>query len=112
VESDQGRAKAAYAIGLKSGKPFGIAGIWEGWKHPLSGEIIRTFCILTCPANELVGSIHDRMPVILPPEAYERWLANIEPDPRFARPPFRRADDDVADLDAREQARQRRPDHS
>ena len=45
------------------------------------GEVIRTFCIITCPANELVTTIHDRMPVILPPETYERWLA-IEPDPR------------------------------
>ena len=36
----------------------------------------------------MVGSIHDRMPVILPPEAYERWLANIELDPRELLAPF------------------------
>ena len=77
-----GGPKQPYAIAMKSGKPFGIAGIWEGWKHPETGEAIRTFCIITCPANELVVHIDDRMPVILPPDAYERWLANIEPDPR------------------------------
>ena len=104
----KGEAKQPYAIALQSGKPFGIAGIWEGWKHPETGEVIRTFCIITCPANELVGNIHDRMPVILPPEAYERWLANIEPDPRDLLVPVPgRADDDVADLHAGEQAGQR-----
>jgi putative SOS response-associated peptidase YedK len=78
----------AQAHPLKSGKPFGVAAIWGGWKHPETGEIIRTFCIITCPANALVTSIHDRMPVILPPAAYERWLANIEPDPRDLLVPF------------------------
>ena len=76
------RAKQPYAIAMKSGEPFGIAGIWDGWRHPDTGEIVRTFCIVTTDANDLVADIHDRMPVILPPEAYERWLANIEPDPR------------------------------
>ena len=55
---------------------------------PETGEIVRTFCIITTTANELVADIHDRMPVILQPEAYERWLANIEPDPRDLLVPF------------------------
>ena len=82
------KAKQPYAIALKSGKPFGIAGIWESWKHPESGEVIRTFCIITTAANELVLDIHDRMPVILPPETYDRWLASIEPDPGDLLVPF------------------------
>jgi putative SOS response-associated peptidase YedK len=82
------KAKQPYAIALKSEKPFGIAAIWESWKHPHSGEIIRTFCIITTTANELVADIHDRMPVILPPEGYDRWLSNIEPDPRDLLVPF------------------------
>ena len=55
---------------------------------------MRTFAVITCPANELMSEIHDRMPVILPREAYERWLAAIEPDPRDLLVPYPvRADD-------------------
>jgi putative SOS response-associated peptidase YedK len=74
--------KQPFAIGMQDGSSFGLAAIWENWKHPETGAYIRTFCILTCPANELIATIHDRMPVILPPESYDRWLSPIEPDPR------------------------------
>jgi putative SOS response-associated peptidase YedK len=43
---------------------------------------VRTFTIITTTANDLVSAIHDRMPVILHPDDYDRWLSNIEPDPR------------------------------
>jgi putative SOS response-associated peptidase YedK len=46
--------------------PFGIAGIWENWKNP-QGEWVRTFAVLTTPANELVARVHDRMPIIFEP---------------------------------------------
>jgi putative SOS response-associated peptidase YedK len=49
---------------------------------------VRTFAVTTCAANESVANIHDRMPVILPPDAYERWLSSIEPDPRDLLVPF------------------------
>jgi putative SOS response-associated peptidase YedK len=73
-------AKQPYAIAMNDGVPFGIAGIWENWKPPASGEWIRTFAIITTDANELVADIHDRMPVILAPGDYARWLGE-EPDP-------------------------------
>ena len=38
--------------------------------------------MITCPANELMSEIHDRMPVIIPPESYDRWLSAVGPDPR------------------------------
>jgi putative SOS response-associated peptidase YedK len=66
------RAKQPYAIAMKDGSPFRIAGIWENWKEPSSGEWIRTFAIITTDANELVAEIHDRMPVILPASGYVR----------------------------------------
>jgi putative SOS response-associated peptidase YedK len=75
------RAKQPYAIAMKDGAPFGIAGIWENWKEPASGEWIRTFAVITTDANEMVVDIHDRMPVILAPGDYARWLSD-EPDPR------------------------------
>jgi putative SOS response-associated peptidase YedK len=57
-------SKQPYAIAMKDGAPFGIAGIWENWKEPASGEWIRTFAVITIDANEMVADIHDRMPVI------------------------------------------------
>jgi len=81
------KAKQPYAIAMKDGAPFGIAGIWENWKEPALGEWIRIFAIITTDANELVAEIHDRMPVILPREGYARWLGE-EADPRDLMRPF------------------------
>jgi putative SOS response-associated peptidase YedK len=81
------RAKQPYAIDMKDGSPFGLAGIWENWKEHTSGEWIRTFAIITTESNELVADIHNRMPVILTPADYARWLGE-EPDPRDLMRPF------------------------
>jgi putative SOS response-associated peptidase YedK len=72
---------------MKDGGPFGIAGLWENWKDPSSGEWVRTFAIITVPANELVGTIHDRMPTILHKQDFNRWLGP-EPDPHELLQPF------------------------
>jgi putative SOS response-associated peptidase YedK len=76
----KGKAKQPYAIAMKSGYPFGLGGIWENWRDPNSGEWTRTFAITTTDANELVAEIHDRMPLILAPADYVRWLSD-QPDP-------------------------------
>jgi SOS response associated peptidase (SRAP) len=60
---------------------------FENWKEPASGEWIRTFAIITTDANELVANIHDRMPIILAPNDYARWLGE-KPDPRDLMRPF------------------------
>jgi putative SOS response-associated peptidase YedK len=52
---------------------MGLAGIWEAWKTP-EGTSLQTFTILTTSANPLITPIHDRMPVILHPDAYDFWL--------------------------------------
>jgi putative SOS response-associated peptidase YedK len=75
-----GGAKQPYAIAMTDGSPFGIAGLWENWKSP-SGEWVRTFCVITVPANALLQQIHDRMPAILRPQDYVSWL-EAEYDPR------------------------------
>ena len=72
---------------MKTGEPFRIGGIWENWKEPRSGERIRTFAVITTDANQLVAEIHDRMPLILDPKDYLRWLGE-EPDPRDLMKPF------------------------
>ncbi len=59
--------------------PFmGVAGLWEVWKEPETGEEIRTYTILTTSANPFMQQFHDRMPVILNPADYERWLMTGE----------------------------------
>ena len=93
------KAKQPYAIAMKDGAPFGIAGIW-----PASGEWIRTFAIITTDANELVAEIHDRMPVILAPSDHARWLGEVRSDAAVSGRPY----EDVAHLDAGQQARERR----
>jgi len=75
------RAKQPYAIAMKDGAPFGLAGLWENWRNPNTGEWERTFAIITVPSNELVGQIHNRMPAILQPSSYDRWLGP-DRDPR------------------------------
>ena len=57
------------------------------WRDPSSGEWVRTFAIITTDANELVAEIHDRMPLILAPADYSRWLSD-EPDPGDLMRPF------------------------
>jgi len=80
--------KQPYAIAMKSGEPFALAGIWEGWRHPERDEVVRSFCVITTPANALIAPIHDRMPVIVPAAAFDRWLSPIEPDPRDLLVPY------------------------
>jgi putative SOS response-associated peptidase YedK len=80
--------KQAYAIGMKSGEPFALAAVWESWRRPETEDIVRTFCVITTSANPLLAAVHDRMPVILAPEAYDRWLSPIEPDPRDLLAPY------------------------
>jgi putative SOS response-associated peptidase YedK len=65
---------------MKDGSPFGLAGVWENWRNP-RGEWERCFAIITVPSNELVAQSHSRMPAILEPQSYNRWLG-LEPDPR------------------------------
>jgi putative SOS response-associated peptidase YedK len=68
-----GRTKKPMYIRLKSGKPFGFAGLYNTWTSP-EGEAICTSMIITTDANELLRPIHDRMPVITPPDAVDLWL--------------------------------------
>jgi len=74
-----GRRKVPVYLFLRSGKPFGFAGLYEVWKAP-DGREIRTCTIVTTGANDLVRPIHDRMPVIVPAALEDRWLDCAERD--------------------------------
>ena len=65
--------KRPMRITLKSGKPFAFAGLWESWKDPQNG-VVQSCTIVTTGANELMGPIHDRMPVILSERDEPTWL--------------------------------------
>jgi putative SOS response-associated peptidase YedK len=60
-------------VARRDRRPFGMAGLFERWLSP-DGEVLDTCTILTTPANALLRPLHERMPVIVAPEAYERWL--------------------------------------
>jgi putative SOS response-associated peptidase YedK len=73
------KTKQAFAIGLKSGAHYAFAGIWERWKDPKAQEYLETFSVITTDPNEVVEPLHDRMPVIIGPQDYGRWLTPGDP---------------------------------
>jgi len=68
-----GEARRPVYIRLKSGKPFGFAGLYEVWQPP-EGEALTTCTIITTEANDLMRPIHARMPVIIPRAHQDQWL--------------------------------------
>jgi putative SOS response-associated peptidase YedK len=73
----EGKQKLPFCFTLADQSVFALAGLWEHWKNP-AGLMIESCTILTTTPNELMRDVHDRMPVILPRDAYEIWL-----DPGF-----------------------------
>jgi len=69
----QGSRKVPLYIRLKSGQPFGFAGLYEHWTAP-DGNTIETCAVITTGANDLLHPIHPRMPVILPKAHHAAWL--------------------------------------
>jgi putative SOS response-associated peptidase YedK len=68
-----GSVKQPYCFEVGEGEVFALAGLWDQWKSP-EGQIIESCTILTTSANSLVADLHDRMPVIVPPDKYKVWL--------------------------------------
>lgn len=71
--------KVPYFVRAGSGAPLAFAGLWETWTGP-DGEEIDTAAIVTTSANRAVADIHGRMPVIIPPEAFDLWLDCVNVD--------------------------------
>jgi putative SOS response-associated peptidase YedK len=72
------KIKTPYFIHLKDRKPFAFAGLWDEWQSPQGGEL-RTCTIITTEPNDLMKTLHNRMPVILDRRDYAEWL---DPAPR------------------------------
>lgn len=65
--------KQPFYVHAANDAPLGLAGLWERWTRPADGETLETFTIVTTTASEAVRPLHDRMPLILPPEEYGAW---------------------------------------
>jgi len=65
--------KQPYCFEVNDGELFAFAGLWDGWKEP-SGTWVKTCSILTTIPNAVTSAVHDRMPVIIDPDAYDLWL--------------------------------------
>lgn len=78
-----GARKQPYFIHAKSGEPLAFAGLWETWTGP-NGEELDTVAIVTTGANRTVRPLHDRMPVIVPKDAFDLWLDADRVDARTA----------------------------
>jgi putative SOS response-associated peptidase YedK len=73
------KTKQPYAIALKDGDLFAFAGLWEAWKDKATGETKKTYTVITTDPNEMMEPLHNRMPVILALNDYERWMAPADP---------------------------------
>ncbi|WP_235915000.1 SOS response-associated peptidase [Flagellimonas ochracea] len=80
-----GKETIPYYISRKDGQPISLAGLWNEWTDPETGEVLNTFSIVTTEGNPMMAKIHNnpkligpRMPVILPDELEDKWLIEVK----------------------------------
>jgi putative SOS response-associated peptidase YedK len=78
--------KQPWYISRRDGAPFAMAGLFEAWRASETDEWRLTCCVITTAPNALMAPIHDRMPVMLAPEDWTRWLARDTQDPAAIAP--------------------------
>ena len=83
-----GAAKQPFFIRMKEGRPFALAGLWEQWCGE-DGSELETCAILTTSPNEMTAKIHPRMPVIIAPGDYGRWMDPANEKPGTLKPLLR-----------------------
>ena len=93
----EGAGKQPYYIRPISGAPLAFAGLWETWTGP-NGEELDTVAIVTTEANRTLRDLHDRMPVIVPPDAFDLWLDTRAVDDVAACALIRPAPDDLLEV--------------
>ena len=74
-----GKERQPYAIARADRRLMAMAGLWDMWRSP-AGETVRSFTIVTTAANPLLAPLHERMPVILDPDAWPIWLGEVAAD--------------------------------
>jgi putative SOS response-associated peptidase YedK len=88
------KEKQPFFVRAKAGGPLAFAGLWETWCGP-NGEEMETAAIVTTTANRSLAAIHDRMPVILAPDAFDAWLDCNTVDAEMAATLIAPAPDDL-----------------
>ena len=73
-----GKVRQPWRIGPAEGGLMALAGLWERWRAP-DGGVVRSYAVVTTEANDLVARLHDRMPVVVAPEAFAPWLDSETP---------------------------------
>jgi putative SOS response-associated peptidase YedK len=89
-----GERKRPFYLRSRNGAPLAFAGLWETWTGP-NGEELETAAIVTTRANRTLGPIHDRMPVIVPPDGFDLWLDTANVDARTASAVIAPSPDDL-----------------
>jgi putative SOS response-associated peptidase YedK len=97
------KPKTPFFFHRKDRKPFALAGLWEEWRAPDTGEVVRTCALITTGPNAVMAPLHDRMPVILSPGGQELWLRPEPLEPAQLQPLIAPCPDDF--LEAYEVAR-------
>jgi putative SOS response-associated peptidase YedK len=81
------QGKETYYFTMEDESPMALGGIYSVWEG-IDGSILQSCAILTTAANSLMAEIHPRMPVIVRPELYDRWLEKIQPSEAYLKPTF------------------------
>lgn len=79
VVEPESKKKRTWAIGLKTEEPFALGGIWDCWVSRDGRTTLESYSIITVEPNELLASMHDRMPLLIDPLDYDRWLEPGDP---------------------------------
>ena len=77
----EGTIRQPYRVVRRDARPLALAGLWAGWRDPATQTVRRTFTIVTTTPNRALTDLHDRMPVIVPEDAWARWLDPTPSDP-------------------------------
>lgn len=78
--------KQPWYVSARDGSLLAMAGLFEAWRPAPDAEWLLSCCVITCDANALMAPIHDRMPVLIPPDQWARWLARDAQDPAAIAP--------------------------
>jgi putative SOS response-associated peptidase YedK len=76
-----GKSKQPYVFQMPDGKPFAIGGVWDRWTSHATGEVIESVAVITVAAPPPHFEVHDRMPLVLPRDAWSAWLDPSTADP-------------------------------